>query len=99
MDFKEFYQQCGLNEYPFNTFTTEDEAKANELFVEPVDYTLIKDGYKDHRTIIMSGNRGTGKTAIVYDLIMNSSNDTLICYIDDYSLINTNSTLQEIYIS
>lgn len=31
MDFKEFYQQCGLKEYPFNTFTTEDEAKANEL--------------------------------------------------------------------
>ncbi|MCQ4758995.1 P-loop ATPase, Sll1717 family [Enterocloster bolteae] len=97
MDFKEFYQQCGLKEYPFNTFTTEDEAKANELFVEPVDYTLIKDGYKNQRTIIMSGNRGTGKTAIVYDLIRNSPNDTLICYIDDYSSINTKSTLQEFY--
>ena len=25
MTFAEFYHQFGLNEYPFNTFTTEDE--------------------------------------------------------------------------
>ena len=97
MDFKEFYQACGLGDYPFNTFTTEEENDAEELFVEPVDYTLIKDGYKTHRTIMMTGNRGTGKTAIVYDLIRNSSKDTLVCYNDDYSNVNINSNLYEFY--
>lgn len=97
MDFQEFYQACGLGEYPFNTFTTEEEKYAEKLFVEPVDYTLIKDGYRNQRTIIMSGNRGTGKTAIVYDLMRNSSKNTLVCYNDDYSGISVESNLQGYY--
>ncbi len=97
MDFGEFLNRFGLKSFPFNTFTTEDEKQAGSLFVEPIDYTLIKDAFRESRTIIMSGNRGTGKTAIIYDLIRNSKENSLICYIDDYSSIKIKSELQDFY--
>lgn len=100
MEFSQFYKAFGLKEYPFNMFTTEDEKKAQKdekLFVEPINYSLIKDAYKDSRTVMMSGNRGTGKTAIVYDLIRNAPRKSLICYIDDFSNINLSSKLEEFY--
>ena len=78
MTFAEFYHQFGLAEYPFNTFTTEDEKETKELFVEPIDYSLIKDAFKNSRTIIMAGNRGTGKTAIVFDLMRNAPQNSFI---------------------
>ena len=87
MTFTEFYQQFGIVKYPFNTFTTEDERKNSELFVEPIDYALIKDAFKCSRTIIMSGNRGTGKTAIVFDLMRNAPQNSFVLYIDDFSSV------------
>lgn len=85
MTFTEFYQKFGLLKYPFNTFTTEDEREKGELFVDPIDYTLIKDAFKNSRTIIMAGNRGTGKTAIVFDLMRNAPQNSFVLYIDDFA--------------
>ena len=61
--------------------------KNSELFVEPIDYALIKDAFKCSRTIIMSGNRGTGKTAIVFDLMRNAPQNSFVLYIDDFSSV------------
>lgn len=97
MTFANFYNQFGLNEYPFNTFTTEDENKKAELFVEPVDYSLIKDAFKNSRTIIMAGNRGTGKTAIVFDLIRNAPDNSFVLYIDDFSSLSERPTANDFY--
>ena len=97
MTFAEFYYKFGLAEYPFNTFTTEDERKTKELFIEPVDYSLIKDAFKNSRTIIMAGNRGTGKTAIVFDLIRNAPQNSFILYIDDFSSLSEHPSIKDFY--
>lgn len=97
MTFSDFYNQFGLNEYPFNTFTTEDENKKAELFVEPVDYSLIKDAFKNSRTIIMAGNRGTGKTAIVFDLMRNAPDNSFVLYIDDFSSLTEHPSIKDFY--
>lgn len=97
MTFSDFYNKFGLSEYPFNTFTTEDENKQAELFVEPVDYSLIKDAFKNSRTIIMAGNRGTGKTAIVFDLIRNAPNNSFVLYIDDFSPLTEHPNINDFY--
>lgn len=97
MTFSDFYNQFDLNEYPFNTFTTEDESKKAELFVEPVDYSLIKDAFKNSRTIIMAGNRGTGKTAIVFDLMRNAPDNSFVLYIDDFSSLAERPSINDFY--
>lgn len=97
MTFAEFYYQFGLAEYPFNTFTTEDERENGELFVEPIDYSLIKDAFKNSRTIIMSGNRGTGKTAIVFDLMRNAPKNSFVIYIDDFSSLPEHPSTNDFY--
>ena len=97
MAFSNFYQKFNLTEYPFNTFTTEDEKLRSDLFVEPVDYSLIKDAFRNSRTIIMAGNRGTGKTAIVFDLIRNAPSNSFFIYLDDFSSLSETPNIQDFY--
>ena len=73
------------------------ERKTKELFIEPVDYSLIKDAFKNSRTIIMAGNRGTGKTAIVFDLIRNAPQNSFILYIDDFSSLSEHPSIKDFY--
>ena len=97
MNFKEYYSQFGIEEYPFNTFSTEQEKNADKLFIEPVDYDVISDAFKDGKTILLYGNRGTGKTAMVNNLVKIADKDDLTCYIDDYSSVGENGDLLEFY--
>ena len=97
MQFDEFYKAFWLSDYPFNTFTTEDEKKKADLFVEPIDYALIRSAFRDSRTIIMSGNRGTGKTAIVYNLMETAPQKALTVYIDDLSSLNDEASSIDFY--
>lgn len=97
MDFEEFYSNFKLDKYPFNVYTTEDEEWADRLFIEPTDYKLIKTAFTDKRTIIMSGNRGTGKTALLLDLKRKIIGNPIVCYITDFSSISMNPVLTEYY--
>jgi len=96
---KEFYQQIGLKDYPFNVYTAENEGKyASEIFVHPQNYDAIKESFDSGRSIIVRGNRGTGKTALLNDLQDSISTfDYLICIIDDYSKLSICPSLQEYY--
>lgn len=96
---KEFYQQIGLRDYPFNMYTAENEGKyASELFVHPQSYDAIKESFDSGRSIIVRGNRGTGKTALLNDLQDSiSAFDYLVCVIDDYSKLSICPTSQEYY--
>lgn len=85
----EFYHNLGFVDYPFNLYTAENEEKyASEIFVHPNNYESIKESFDCNRSMIIHGNRGTGKTALMYDL-MQSIDDSkqLKCLIDDYSEI------------
>lgn len=86
-DMKEFYQNMGLHDYPFNVYTAENEIQyATEIFVHPYNYDAIKSSFDGNRSIVVRGNRGTGKTALLNDLYQSTNeNECIKCVIDDYS--------------
>ena len=99
MSFKTYYQKLGLNEFPFNTFTTEDELKvAKKIFVSQGEYDPILDGFKDGRNIILLGERGSGKTAILEDFKRYlKSKKLLITTINDFSTLSKTPSNEEVY--
>jgi energy-coupling factor transporter ATP-binding protein EcfA2 len=99
MNFEKFYKSFGLTEYPFSTFTAENETNhAIELFVKPHDYSYVVESYKKKTSTIIIGERGTGKTALLNELKRLSNNKSeLIISIDDYSCIDETHELRNIY--
>lgn len=97
--FEVFYKRMGFVEYPFSTFTTENEkGKEKQLFVSPSCYSPIIQNYREKNTILLTGDRGTGKTAILLDFIRNTDlSKALYCRIDDYSRLNESYTLKDFY--
>ncbi len=97
--FEDFYKKFGLLEYPFAIYTTENEKdKVNDLFISPNDYAPIIESFNKGLTMIIIGNRGTGKTALLYDLInKQNSSDNIICSLEDYSDLSINSDLTDFY--
>jgi Cdc6-like AAA superfamily ATPase len=75
MSFQDFYKNMGFMEYPFAIFTSESEqARQKELFFDTSLYSPIVENFLSGNTIILSGDRGTGKTAILYDLVRRLQN-------------------------
>lgn len=97
---KEFYEGFGLKDYPFNVYTAENESQfANDIFVHPLNYDAIKSSYDSNRSIIVRGNRGTGKTALLNDLLVNTDREVCIyCVIDDYSDMSLSPKNSEYYL-
>jgi hypothetical protein len=99
MTFKEFYGQFGLSEYPFANFTTENEnQKFSKTFIKPSDYDTISENFLQKNSIILTGDRGTGKTAIIKDFIskLNYEN-TIISHIVDFSNLKIDYNLKDLY--
>jgi hypothetical protein len=62
MEFGEFYKKLGLNEYPFSTYTSENEVdKLDDLFVIPPCFDPLSESFERKSTLVLSGERGTGK--------------------------------------
>lgn len=97
--FKEFYTGFGLQEFPFNTFTTEHEMEiAKKIFVSQGEYDPIIDTFKSGRNIIILGERGSGKTAILEDFKRHlSDSNQLAAIIHDYSELSKLTNSKEIY--
>ncbi|WP_046213551.1 P-loop ATPase, Sll1717 family [Paenibacillus wulumuqiensis] len=97
--FKELYSRLGLVEYPFTIYTTENEKdKLEQLFIQPSDYAPIIESFNHDRTMMLVGNRGTGKTALLYDLLRKENAElSLICSIDNFSELSTKVELREFY--
>ncbi len=99
MEFGEFYKRLGLNEYPFSTYTSENEVdKLDDLFVIPPSYDPLLESYKRKSTLVLSGERGTGKTFLVNRLSGSPSKDELLISIDDYSELKIKPSTKEIHI-
>ena len=95
---RDFYQSFGLSNYPFNIFTAENETKyAGSLFVHPLNYDEIKGSFDGNRSVIIRGNRGTGKTALLLDLQQSRKENDLFCIIDDYSELQMSPGTLEYY--
>jgi len=87
--FEDYIKNFGFVEYPFSTYTTENEkGKENDLFIPPGDYSPIIQGFNQNQSLILLGDRGTGKTAILLDFERNLENKKAIfCLIDDFSTL------------
>lgn len=96
---KEFYSHFGLNENPFASFTTENETEIfDDTFINPNDYETILDNFSQKNSIILTGDRGTGKTALIKDFVRNIDNQkSIICHIVDYSSLDLNFQSNDFY--
>jgi len=98
-NFKEFYQAFNLIDFPFNTFTTEHEITfSKKLFITQGEYDPIIDTFKAGRNIILLGERGSGKTAILENFkryLFDNKRLTIIIY--DYKDLNKPTNSNEIY--
>ncbi len=94
--FHEFYECMGFTKYPFRYRTAEKE-DTSALFVAPPDYSVLKDVFDSAGTAIISGNRGTGKTIILFDIKSQASTKMIETYIDNYETIPLTGNLLDFY--
>lgn len=96
---KEFYKGFGLKDNPFASFTTENEATLfSRTFIKPNDYETILDNFSQKNSIILTGDRGTGKTALIKDFIDNINEDkTVWSHIVDFSSLDINYQINDFY--
>lgn len=97
--FNDFIENIGLVNYPFNLYTAENEQEyADRLFVRADSYDSIKNSFEGRRSIIVRGNRGIGKTALLFDLQRSENiKEIFFCMIDDYSMLNMEPKADEYY--
>ena len=97
--YKEFYTQFGLKENPFASYTTENEGQRfAKTFIKPNDYETILENFSQKNSILLTGDRGTGKTALIKDFNSKLSNDnSIIAHIVDFSQLKTDYQLQDFY--
>ena len=99
MEFGEFYKNLGLQEYPFATYTSENESeRLDDLFVMPPCYDPLLESYLRKSTLVLSGERGTGKTFLINRLAGKPSIDDLMISLDDYSELTINPSAQDFHI-
>lgn len=94
--FDEYIKEMGFEKYPFRDRTAEQE-DTGKLFIKPEQYPLLLDSYDDNHTCIINGDRGTGKTIIVDDLLRRRENGTLIANISNYERVSLNNNLLDFY--
>lgn len=98
MEFEQFYKGFGLLKYPFGIFTSEAESEVSaEIFIKPVNYSIILEGLRNTSAII-TGERGTGKTALSVDLdVALSGGNFLLVRIKEFSPLKEGYSNEDLY--
>jgi len=68
-----------------------------ELFVKPVIYAPLVETFSGRSTVIVSGERGTGKTALTYELMRVASDKCLNIYVEDFSELRLGHSQDDLY--
>ncbi|HDR9101086.1 TPA: ATP-binding protein [Burkholderia vietnamiensis] len=96
--FESFYKNVGFGEYPFSKWSAEQERdRLHELFVRPSYYGPIDEAFKGGLGMFLIGERGTGKTAAIYDLIRDSKESNIVVLIDDFSSVPVAYNPEDLY--
>ncbi|MYN42770.1 hypothetical protein GTP55_25840 [Duganella sp. FT109W] len=86
IEFEDFSKNIGLNNYPFSVFTAEEEKEfLNKAFIRPIAYSTSSSAAKEGKNVFIYGERGTGKTALLYRLTTECA--ASIVPISDYSAL------------
>jgi hypothetical protein len=92
VDFQNYYRRLGLQNYPFTTFTTEHETThAEELFVPMTEYGPIQEAFRSGQNMIILGERGVGKTAVLEEFHRRVPARQVLCTINAFSEIPVES--------
>lgn len=98
MRFEDYYKGLGFVRYPFGVFTSEAEkAELSVLFLEPDNYSVIVEGLRNTSAIV-TGERGTGKTALSQKLQSELGGEKhLIVGIEEFSTLKENFDEDALY--
>lgn len=96
MKFEDFVKGLGFIKYPFGDRTAEKE-DTEKLFIRPSEYQYLEDAFEKKQTIIINGNRGTGKTIIEDELRRKTAEKRLVCYVDNYETVPLEDNILEFY--
>ena len=98
ISFEKFYKKFGYIQYPFNSFTAEDEKeRQSRLFISTQKYSPILEAFLSKSSMLLLGDRGTGKTSILYDFTRQAPSNRLVCKIDDFSGLKTDFSDADFY--
>ncbi len=96
--FDEFYKNFGLTEYPFAIFSAEQEKeRLKDIFVKPNIYSPLFEAFGKGATVILKGERGTGKTALTYELVKTKENEAIVVVLDNYSDLQKGYSENDLY--
>jgi hypothetical protein len=65
--------------------------------VRPAVYSPLLETFRSRATVLVSGERGTGKTALTYELMRARAPNDLIVYIDDFGELNAPPDSTQLY--
>lgn len=98
VDFDAFTQGLGLTKYPFSVFTAEEEKEfLSDAFVRPLAYSPAVQAATSRKNIFLYGDRGTGKTALLFELVKASGPGSVVAQITDFSAIPITPSQSDIY--
>jgi len=98
MEFSDFTLGLGLDRYPFSVFTAEEEKDFLRIaFVRPVAYSPAIQAAKEGKNIFIYGERGTGKTALIFELVSERSKTATVAQISNFSALPIVPKLSDIY--
>lgn len=98
MEFEEYYKTLGLISYPFSVYTAESEKeKAESIYKKPSNYSVIDEAINGS-SIIITGERGSGKTALNLDITRRKQSDnTLLVHIEEFSKLEEEFDHEQLY--
>lgn len=86
IEFNEFCQGLGLDKYPFSVFTAEEEREFLRVaFVRPVAYSPAIQAATEGKNIFLYGERGTGKTALLFELVGERSKTAKVAQVSNFA--------------
>lgn len=98
MEFEEYYKQLGLESYPFSIYTAESEKeKSEQIYKKHSNYSVIDEAINGG-SVIITGERGSGKTALNQDIIRRKQlENTLLVRLEEFSKLNESFDYEQVY--
>ena len=97
-DFDSYVKSLKFREYPFSIFSAEGERRRlEELFVKPVIYAPLVETFSNRSSVVISGERGNGKTALLFELMRTRSTNGISVYIEDFSELQLGHDQAQLY--
>lgn len=98
LEFEDYYKSLGLVTYPFSVYTAESEKdKAESIYKRPSNYSVIDEAINGS-SVIITGERGSGKTALNLDIARRKKSDkTLLVNIEEFSKLEEGFNYEQLY--